>query len=84
MSTLVHTRKHPGASVCVRIMIRPYLNTLTFVRDDAVDPSHTLKHSMYRRTQMTQKIYYPDWMEIVTYSDIGPQPYVLVESDSYM
>ena len=32
---------------------------------------------------MTQTINYPDWKEIVTYSDKGPKPYVLVETETY-
>jgi hypothetical protein len=31
---------------------------------------------------MTQKYIYPNWKEIVTYSDKGPQPYVLVETEN--
>ncbi len=31
---------------------------------------------------MTKK-YYPDWKDIVTYSEGGPRPYVLVETDHY-
>jgi len=32
---------------------------------------------------MTQKMLYPDWKEIVVYSEEGPKPQVLAENEAY-
>ncbi len=32
---------------------------------------------------MTQKMLYPDWKEIVVYSEKGPKPQVLAENETY-
>jgi quercetin dioxygenase-like cupin family protein len=32
---------------------------------------------------MTQKMLYPDWKEIVVYSEKGPEPEVLAENETY-
>ena len=32
---------------------------------------------------MTEKIYYPDWKELVVYAEEGMQPTILVETEAY-